>query len=112
MVFHAMGMHCRHDGDHINPEIYGHFSEHLGRCIYNGIYVGEDSSIPNICGMPSDSALLYTNGYPQRYRACGKEYSNHFIHMDCRGEEAFLSRAGFPPYDNRMRHCTVFVNVR
>ena len=25
---------------HINPEIYGHFSEHLGRCIYDGIYVG------------------------------------------------------------------------
>ena len=23
---------------HISPEIYGHFSEHLGRCIYNGIY--------------------------------------------------------------------------
>ncbi len=21
---------------HINPEIYGHFSEHLGRCIYEG----------------------------------------------------------------------------
>ena len=28
---------------HINPEIYGHFSEHLGRCIYNGMYVGENS---------------------------------------------------------------------
>ncbi len=26
----------------INKEIYGHFSEHLGRCIYEGIYVGED----------------------------------------------------------------------
>ncbi len=25
---------------HIEPEIYGHFSEHLGRCIYEGIYVG------------------------------------------------------------------------
>ena len=25
---------------HINKEIYGHFMEHLGRCIYNGIYVG------------------------------------------------------------------------
>ena len=24
---------------HINPEIYGHFSEHLGRCIYEGLYV-------------------------------------------------------------------------
>ena len=33
---------------HINPEIYGHFSEHLGRCIYNGMYVGENSEIPNI----------------------------------------------------------------
>ncbi len=39
---------------HINAEIYGHFSEHLGRCIYNGIYVGENSQIPNKNGMRSD----------------------------------------------------------
>ena len=39
---------------HINPEIYGHFSEHLGRCIYNGIYVGENSSVPNIKGIRAD----------------------------------------------------------
>jgi len=39
---------------HINPEIYGHFSEHLGRCIYNGIYVGEDSDIPNTDGIRND----------------------------------------------------------
>ncbi|MCR5293847.1 MAG: alpha-N-arabinofuranosidase [Lachnospiraceae bacterium] len=39
---------------HINPEIYGHFSEHLGRCIYEGIYVGEDSDIPNVNGMRTD----------------------------------------------------------
>lgn len=38
----------------INPEIYGHFSEHLGRCIYDGIYVGEKSSIPNIRGIRTD----------------------------------------------------------
>jgi hypothetical protein len=31
----------------INRNIYGHFAEHLGRCIYEGIWVGEDSSIPN-----------------------------------------------------------------
>ena len=24
---------------HINAEIYGNFSEHLGRCIYEGLYV-------------------------------------------------------------------------
>ena len=39
---------------HINSEIYGHFSEHLGRCIYEGIYVGEDSGIPNVKGMRKD----------------------------------------------------------
>lgn len=39
---------------HINPEIYGHFSEHLGRCIYKGIYVGEDSPIPNTDGVRND----------------------------------------------------------
>lgn len=38
----------------INKNIYGHFSEHLGRCIYQGLYVGEDSSIPNKNGMRSD----------------------------------------------------------
>ena len=38
----------------IHPNIYGHFSEHLGRCIYNGIYVGEDSDIPNVNGMRTD----------------------------------------------------------
>ena len=38
----------------IHPNIYGHFSEHLGRCIYNGIYVGEGSDIPNVNGMRTD----------------------------------------------------------
>lgn len=38
----------------INKNIYGQFSEHLGRCIYQGIYVGPDSSIPNVNGMRTD----------------------------------------------------------
>ncbi len=38
----------------INKEIDGHFSEHLGRCIYEGLYVGEDSPIPNKNGMRTD----------------------------------------------------------
>ena len=36
---------------HINKELQGHFSEHLGRCIYEGLYVGENSEIPNVNGM-------------------------------------------------------------
>ncbi|MBP7506221.1 MAG: alpha-N-arabinofuranosidase [Prolixibacteraceae bacterium] len=38
----------------INKEIYGHFSEHLGTCIYGGIFVGEKSNIPNINGYRTD----------------------------------------------------------
>ena len=38
----------------INPNIYGQFSEHLGRCIYQGIYVGQASDIPNTNGMRND----------------------------------------------------------
>ncbi|MCL6603139.1 MAG: alpha-N-arabinofuranosidase [Paenibacillus sp.] len=38
----------------INRNIYGHFSEHLGRCIYEGLWVGEDSPIPNTNGIRND----------------------------------------------------------
>jgi alpha-N-arabinofuranosidase len=38
----------------ISKEIYGHFAEHLGNCIYGGIFVGEKSTIPNIHGIRKD----------------------------------------------------------
>jgi alpha-N-arabinofuranosidase len=38
----------------ISRHIYGHFSEHLGRCIYGGFWVGEDSPIPNLGGIRID----------------------------------------------------------
>ncbi len=38
----------------ISRHIYGHFAEHLGRCIYGGIWVGEDSDIPNTRGIRQD----------------------------------------------------------
>ncbi|WNH09206.1 hypothetical protein [Thalassobellus suaedae] len=38
----------------ISKHIYGHFAEHLGRSIYDGIYVGEDSNIPNTNGLRND----------------------------------------------------------
>ncbi len=42
-------------GEHrISRHIYGHFAEHLGRCIYDGIWVGEGSSIPNTRGIRRD----------------------------------------------------------
>jgi alpha-N-arabinofuranosidase len=43
-------------GEHvINRNIYGHFAEHLGRCIYGGFYVGEDNTtIPHKDGVRTD----------------------------------------------------------
>lgn len=35
----------------ISPDIYGHFTEHIGGVVYDGIWVGEDSAIPNYGGV-------------------------------------------------------------
>jgi alpha-N-arabinofuranosidase len=41
-------------GPVVNPNIYGHFAEHLGRGIYEGIWVGPGSTIPNTRGIRND----------------------------------------------------------
>lgn len=38
----------------INKNIYGQFAEHLGRCIYEGVFVKEEDGIPNVNGMRCD----------------------------------------------------------
>jgi len=45
---------ANHPGPVISKDIYGHFSEHLGTCIYGGIWVGTDSKIPNTYGIRND----------------------------------------------------------
>jgi alpha-N-arabinofuranosidase len=47
-------LHTNQAETEISKDIYGHFAEHLGRCIYGGIYVGEDSEIPNVRGFRDD----------------------------------------------------------
>ncbi len=42
------------DSFQISKHIYGHFAEHLGRCVYEGLWVGEASSIPNTRGIRND----------------------------------------------------------
>lgn len=41
-------------GPKIEPAIYGQFAEHLGRGIYEGVWVGTDSKIPNTNGYRND----------------------------------------------------------
>jgi alpha-N-arabinofuranosidase len=38
----------------VHKELYGGFAEHLGRCVYEGVFVGTDSPIPNVNGMRTD----------------------------------------------------------
>ena len=49
-----MIINARSEKGTISRMIYGHFAEHLGRCIYDGIYVGENSGIENIRGLRLD----------------------------------------------------------
>jgi alpha-L-arabinofuranosidase len=45
----------------IDKNIYGHFSEHLGNCIYGGIWVGENPKIPNTKGIRNDVTAALRN---------------------------------------------------
>ena len=73
---------------HINPEIYGHFSEHLGRCIYNGIYVGEDSEIPNIHGIRKDVVEAFRNIKMPVLRWPGGCFADEYHWKDGIGEKS------------------------
>jgi alpha-L-arabinofuranosidase len=47
-------IHADQPGATISKNVYGQFSEHLGSGIYGGIYVGENSPIPNTRGFRND----------------------------------------------------------
>ena len=47
-------VHADQPGAKIDRHIYGQFAEHLGRGIYEGVWVGEHSSIPNVHGFRND----------------------------------------------------------
>ncbi|MCX2979318.1 alpha-N-arabinofuranosidase [Halieaceae bacterium IMCC14734] len=47
-------VHTDQTGPVIERNVYGHFIEHLGRAIYDGIWVGEESDIPNTRGWRND----------------------------------------------------------
>ena len=50
----------------ISPYLHGHFAEHLGRCCYDGLWVGLDSHLPNTGGFRTDVIdALKTVGVPQ-----------------------------------------------
>ena len=76
----------------INPNIYGHFSEHLGRCIYEGIYVGESSSIPNKNGMRTDVVNALKNIRVPVLRWPGGCFADEYHWKDGIGEKSLRKK--------------------
>ena len=66
----------------INRQIYGHFSEQLGRCIYGGYWVGEESSIPNTRGIRNDVVQALKDIHIPNLRWPGGCFADEYHWMD------------------------------
>ena len=76
-------------GEHtISRHIYGHFAEHLGSCIYGGIWVGEDSPIPNTRGIRNDVVKALRDLKIPNLRWPGGCFADEYHWMDGIGPRA------------------------
>ncbi len=72
----------------ISRRLYGHFAEHLGRYIYGGIYVGEESPIPNTNGMRNDVVAALRDLNLPNLRWPGGCFADEYHWMDGIGDKA------------------------
>src|SRR4051812_4920269 len=66
----------------INPNLYGHFAEHLGGCVNEGIWVGEDSPIPNTAGLRNDILEAFRRISPHVIRWPGGCFADDYHWRD------------------------------
>jgi alpha-N-arabinofuranosidase len=76
--------------ERISKYIYGHFSEHLGHCIYGGFWVGRESSIPNTRGIRNDVVAALRRVNIPVLRWPGGCFADEYHWQD-----------GIGPYENR-----------
>jgi alpha-N-arabinofuranosidase len=72
----------------ISRHIYGHFSEHLGHCIYGGYWVGYDSEIPNTKGIRNDVVEALREINIPNLRWPGGCFADEYHWMDGIGDPA------------------------
>ena len=70
----------------IAPEIYGHFSEHIGGVFYDGLFVGKDSEIPNVNGFRKEIVEKFKAINPPVLRWPGGCYAEVYDWRDGIGE--------------------------
>jgi len=85
----------------IAPEIYGHFSEHIGGVFYDGLWVGRDSDIPNIRGFRKDLVEKLRAIHPPVLRWPGGCFAETYNWRDGIGENRPVRRNWWTPDDNR-----------
>ncbi len=83
----------------INPNVYGHFAEHLGRCIDEGTWVGDDPAIANEAGIRMDVVEALRAINPPVLRWPGGCFA-----------DAYDWRDGIGPRDQRPRRINVWWN--
>ena len=72
----------------VHRHIYGHFIEHLRRCIYGGVWVGEGSSLPNVRGFRKDVLDLTRALRPPIVRWPGGNFASGYHWEDGVGPRA------------------------
>ena len=91
----------------IAPEIYGHFSEHIGGVFYDGLWVGKDSTIPNINGFRKDLVEKFKAINPPVLRWPGGCFAETYDWRDGIGKDRPVRRNWWTPNDNRLEDNSV-----
>ena len=85
----------------IAPEIYGHFSEHIGGVFYGGLWVGKESSIPNERGFRKDALDYLRRIKPPVLRWPGGCFAEAYNWRDGIGEDRPTRPQWWTSYDGR-----------
>ena len=85
----------------ISPAIYGHFTEHIGGVVYDGIWVGEDSKVPNVGGIRKELVEHMKRIRPAVVRWPGGCFADSYDWRD-----------GIGPRDKRPRRTNFWVVAR
>ncbi len=85
----------------VAPEIYGHFSEHIGGVFYGGLWVGKDSNIPNISGFRKDAIEALRKIKTPVLRWPGGCFAETYNWRDGIGENRPIRRNWWTSWDGR-----------
>lgn len=83
----AVNVDAAKPGAHIDRHVFGQFAEHLGTQIYNGIWVGKDSKIPNTRGLRKDVVAALKDLHVPVVRWPGGCYADQYHWRDGVGKK-------------------------